>query len=88
MTNLIKVTVPYISYPLVLSLCFSFHIVLINFDFHLTLATWIAVLFGLVSIIALERLVPCRVEWIPKNNDWIVNAIVVDLSMSTFFFSG
>ena len=73
MTKLIKDIVPYISYPLVLSLCFSFHIVLINFDFHVTLATWIAVLFGLVSIIMLEKKVPYRAEWQPKKNDWIVD---------------
>jgi len=79
MTKLIKDIVPYISYPLVLSLCFSFHIVLINFDFHVTLATWIAVLFGLVSIIALERLVPCRVEWVPKKNDWVVDLFYMAL---------
>ena len=56
-----------------MSFCFLLHIVLIYFDLPLILATWIAVLFGLLSIITLERFVPFRAEWIPKNKDWIVD---------------
>ena len=79
MKELIKEWVPYISYPFVISFCFLLHIVLIYFDLHLTLATWIGVLFGLLSIITLERYVPCRVEWIPKNKDWIVDVFYMVL---------
>ena len=73
MKVLIKKWVSYTSYPFVISFCFLLHIVLIYFDLPLILATWIAVLFGLVSIITLERFVPFRAEWIPKNKDWIVD---------------
>ena len=72
-SKLIKVIVPYIFYPLVLCICFSFHVVFIKFNYPLTLATWLAVLFGLVSIIMLEKKVPYRAEWQPKKNDWIVD---------------
>ena len=79
MKELINKWVPYISYPFVLSFCFLLHYVLIYLDLHLTLATWIAVLFGLLSIISLERYVPCRVEWIPKTKDWIVDVFYMVL---------
>ena len=82
MNKLLKIWVPYISYPFVISFCFLLHIVLLYFDLHLTLATWIAVLFGLLSIITLERFVPCRVEWIPKNKDWIVDLFYMVLVLS------
>ena len=74
MKELLKQWLPYISYPFVISFCLVLHIALIYLDLHLTLATWIAVFFGLISIIALERFTPFRVEWIPKNKDWIVDA--------------
>ena len=74
MKVLLKQWAPYISYPFVISFCFILHIALIYLGLHLTLSTWIAVFFGLISIIALERFTPFRVEWIPKNNDWIVDA--------------
>ena len=71
---MLKQWAPYISYPFVISFCFILHIALIYLGLHLTLSTWIAVFFGLLSIIALERYTPFRAEWIPKNNDWIVDA--------------
>ena len=74
MKVLLKQWAPYISYPFVISFCFILHIALIYLGLHLTLSTWIAVFFGLISIIALERFTPFRVEWIPKNKDWIVDA--------------
>ena len=74
MKELLKQWLPYISYPFVISFCLVLHIALIYLDLHLTLATWISVFFGLISIIALERFTPFRVEWIPKNKDWIVDA--------------
>ncbi len=74
MKVLLKQWAPYISYPFVICFCFILHIALIYLGLHLTLSTWIAVFFGLLSIIALERFTPFRVEWIPKNNDWIVDA--------------
>jgi len=74
MKVLLKQWAPYISYPFVISFCFILHIALIYLGLHLTLSTWIAVFFGLLSIIALERFTPFRVEWTPKNKDWIVDA--------------
>ena len=74
MKVLLKQWAPYISYPFVISFCFILHIALIYLGLHLALSTWIAVFFGLISIIALERFTPFRVEWTPKNKDWIVDA--------------
>ena len=71
MKQRIKNLVPYIAYPLVLSLSFILQIILIYFGLHLSLATWITVLFGLISIIILERFVPSRVSWMPNKKDWI-----------------
>ena len=79
MKELLKEWAPYISYPFVISFCFLLHIALIYLNLPLTLATWIVVLLALLSIITLERYVPCRAEWIPKKKDWIVDVFYMVL---------
>ena len=71
MKDIVNKFVPFIAYPSVVSLCFILQIVLIYFGLPLSLATWITVLFGLVSIIILERIIPSRVVWVPNKKDWI-----------------
>ena len=79
MKEMLKEWAPYISYPFVISFCFLLHIALIHLNLPLTLATWIVVLLALLSIITLERYVPCRAEWIPKKKDWIVDVFYMVL---------
>ena len=79
MKEMLKEWAPYISYPFVISFCFLLHNALVYLDLPLTLATWIVVLLALLSIITLERYVPCRAEWIPKKKDWIVDVFYMVL---------
>ena len=75
-----KQYLPWVAYPLVISLAISLHIMMTGRDFSLPISTYIPVIVGALLITALEFIIPFRQSWRPAmaevKNDLLYTVLV------------